>query len=50
MDGCRARYPSRKRAGKSTTIGYGSVISDWKRKGTLNVFNGGIDLGRKAKN
>lgn len=49
LKSCRARYPSRNRAGKSAMIDEVSDVFGWERKHTIKALNGKVSLGSKAK-
>jgi hypothetical protein len=48
LESCRARYPSRNRAGKSKMIDEVSDTLGWDRKHTIKALNGKVSLGKKA--
>ena len=49
LESCRARYPSRNRAGKSAMIDEVSDTLGWDRKHTIKALNGRVSLGLRAK-
>ncbi|MBK1792498.1 hypothetical protein JIN82_15140 [Persicirhabdus sediminis] len=49
IESCRARYPSRNRAGKSAMIDEVSDTLGLERKHTIKVLNGHVSLGQEAK-
>lgn len=49
LESCRARYPSRNRAGKSKMIDEVCDTLGWNRKHTIKALNGQVSLGQKAK-
>lgn len=49
LESCRARYPSRNRAGKSAMIDEVSDTLGWERKHAIKALNGKVSLGVKAQ-
>lgn len=48
LESCRARYPSRNRAGKSKMIDEVSDTFGWNRKHTIKALNNKVSLGKSA--
>lgn len=48
LESCRARYPSRNKAGKSKMIDEVSDTLGWNRKHTIKALNGQVSLGKAA--
>ena len=48
LESCRARYPSRNRAGKSARIDEVGDVFGWERKHTIKALNGQVSLGSRA--
>jgi len=49
LESCRARYPSRNRAGRSAMIDEVSDTLGWDRKHTIKALNGKVSLGEQAQ-
>jgi hypothetical protein len=49
LESCRARYPSRNRAGKSAMIDEVSDTLGWERKHAIKALNGKVSLGEAAR-
>jgi len=48
LENCRARYPSRNKAGRTVMIDEVSDTMGWDRKHTIKALNGKVSLGKKA--
>ena len=48
LESCRARYPSRNKAGRTRMIDEVSDTLGWNRKHTIKALNGHVSLGAKA--
>ena len=49
LESCRARYPSRNRAGKSAMIDDVSDTLGWNRKHAIKALNGKVSLGQRSR-